>query len=130
MNDTDLPPLVSAGWYVSGTWVLTGERKARGPDNPHRPLFQGGYGAVEVGARIEQLAFWSDGTGQVSTSPRAEVILRQSDRAATFGVNWFPNRWTKVQFNVMQERLLVPSRDAAFQTPQFWSRVLRVQVAL
>ena len=130
MDDSNLPPLVSAGWYLSGTWILTGEQKSRGPDDPKRPLFQGGYGAIEVGARIEQLSFWSSGTGQVSTSPRAEVILRQSDRAATFGVNWFPNRWTKIQFNVVQDRLSIPSRDLPVQTLQFWSRVLRVQVAL
>ena len=130
MDNTDLPPLVGAGWYVSGTWIVTGEQKSRGADNPMRPLFQGGYGAIEVGARIEQLSFWSDGTGQVSTSPRAEVILRQSDRVATFGVNWFPNRWTKLQFNVIHDTLLIPSRDVPSQTLRFWSRVLRVQVAL
>lgn len=130
MDNGDLPPLESAGWYVSGTWILTGEEKSRGPDNPKRPLFQGGYGAIEVGGRIEKLSFWSDGIGQISTSPRAEVILRQSDRAATFGVNWFPNRWTKLQFNLVQEQLLIPSRDVAAQTLQFWSRVLRVQFAL
>jgi hypothetical protein len=77
-----------------------------------------------------KLSFWSEGPGQVSTSPRAEVILRQSDRAATFGVNWFPNRWTKLQFNVVQEQLVIPSRDVPVQTLQFWSRVLRVQFAL
>ena len=130
VDNRDLPPLASAGWYISGTWILTGEHKSRGPDNPRRPLFQGGYGAIEIGGRIEKLSFWSEGTGQVSTSPRAEVILRQSDRGATFGVNWFPNRWTKLQFNVVQEQLVIPSRDVPVQTLQFWSRVLRVQFAL
>jgi phosphate-selective porin OprO/OprP len=129
-DDGDLPPLESAGWYVSGTWILTGEQKSRGADNPKRPLFQGGYGAIEVGGRIEKLSFWSDGAGQVSTSPRADVIPHQSDRAATLGVNWFPNRWTKLQFNVIQEQLVLPSRDATVQTLHFWSRVLRVQFAL
>ena len=42
VDDTDLSPFVAAGWYVSGTWALTGEKKADGLDTPRRPLFQGG----------------------------------------------------------------------------------------
>ena len=45
VEDTDLSPLRAMGWYVSGTWAITGEKKADGLDAPKRPLFQGGFGA-------------------------------------------------------------------------------------
>jgi phosphate-selective porin len=128
VEDSDLSPLLAAGWYVSGTWAVTGERKARGLERPHRPLFQGGFGAIELAARIESLVFRSAARGEVpSASPRAEVILGGSDRAETYGVNWHPNRWIKVQGNLVRERV---SRAASEPLPAFWSRLLRVQFTL
>src|SRR5690606_20606699 len=53
VEDTDLSALIGRGWYVSGTWAVTGERKADGLDNPRRPLFRGGPGAVELAVRVE-----------------------------------------------------------------------------
>lgn len=51
VDDTDLSPAVAAGWYVSGTWAVTGEAKAKGLDAPPRPFFRGGPGVIEVAAR-------------------------------------------------------------------------------
>ena len=76
VEDTDLSPLIGEGWYVSGTYAITGEKKSN-VDRPKKPLLPGwGYGAIEVAARIESLEFRSGASGEPgSTSPRADVIL-------------------------------------------------------
>jgi phosphate-selective porin OprO/OprP len=131
VEDTDLSPLVSSGWYVSGTWAITGEAKAAGLDQPRRPLFRGGFGAVEIAARIERLGFNSAHTDDVpSDGPRADVIVGNSDVVHTFGINWYVVRWVKIQFNVMRDSLADPLQGPAPDRPVFWSRVLRFQLSL
>ena len=131
VEDTDLSPLVASGWYVSGTWAVTGEKKSDGLDQPRRPLFKGGYGSVEVAARIERLQFGSTAAGiEPSSGPRADVILGNSDRVATLGVNWYFTRWTKVQVNLVHDRLRDPAQGPLPSRPGFWSRVLRFQFTL
>jgi phosphate-selective porin OprO/OprP len=131
VDDADLSPLVAAGWYVSGTYLVTGERKSGGVDAPRRPLFRGGYGAVEVAARLENLRFGSTASGdEPSTSPRADVVLGNADRVATLGVNWHPVRRVKLQMNLIRETLADPARGPLPDKPAFWSRVLRFQIAI
>jgi phosphate-selective porin OprO and OprP len=128
VEDGDLSTLRARGWYVSGSWILTGESKSAGPDQPKRPLFGGGIGAFELAARIEDLRFWSDGEDVPSTSPRGDTVIPHRDRAMTFGVNWFPNRWIKIQANAIREDIVDPSHDSG--TGIVWSRVLRFQLSL
>jgi phosphate-selective porin len=128
VEDTDLSALLATGWYISGTWAVTGENKADGLDSPRRPLFRGGFGALEVAARVERLSFGSVATdGVPSTSPRADVVLGNADRADTIGVNWYANRWIKIQFNLIRER--IADQPGPCQ-PDFWSRVVRFQFSL
>lgn len=127
VEDTDLSPLVGQGWYVSGTYILTGEKKTRMP-RPKKPLLQGGFGAVEVGARIESLEFKSGSSSeQGSTSPRADTILGNRDQAVTLGVNWYVNRFIKVQANFIREKLDDPSQGPLPDQPSFNSRAFRLQ---
>lgn len=131
VENTDLSPLVGSGWYVSGTWLLTGEQKTKGGDEPRRPLFRGGFGAVEVGLRVEELSFRSTATGDIpSPSPRADVIRGNRDRATTIGVNWFPVRSVKIQGNLVREVIADPGSGPLPTQPGFWSRVVRFQFAL
>jgi phosphate-selective porin len=131
VEDTDLSPLLATGWYVSGTWAVTGETKLDGLNQPRRPLFQGGYGAVELGWRLERLTFGSVATGDVpSDSVRADVIRGNADRATTLGVNWYLNRWVKLQFNAVRESLKDPSLGPRPSDATFWSRVLRLHLAI
>ena len=39
------------------------------------------------------------------------MVAGNSDRVVTVGVNWYLNRWVKVQFNVMHDTLRDPSQD-------------------
>ncbi len=133
VEDSDLSPLVAKGWYVSGTWAVTGEVKSNGLDEPIRPFMQGGAGAVEVAARVEKLTFGSEAGFAApnepgSTSHRADVVLGNADRVVTVGLNWYPNRWIKLQFNLINEKLADPSQGPLPDRPSFWSRVFRIQV--
>jgi phosphate-selective porin OprO and OprP len=131
VEDADLSPFVGEGWYVSGTWLATGERKSSGADNPRRPLFRGGFGALEFAVRLEALRFGSTSNdGVPSKSPRAEVVLGNRDRAATVGFSWYPYRGIKIQGNVIREELTDPGRGPLPSQPGFWSQVLRVQLTL
>lgn len=127
VTDTDLSPIVGEGWYVSGTVAVTGEKKGR-VDRPKQPLFQGGFGAIEIGARIESLKFTSGSAGeQGSRSPRADTIVGNGDQVTTVGVNWYINRYVKVQANVIREKLDDPSQGPLPSQASFTSKAIRFQ---
>lgn len=126
----DLPDARYRAWYVSGTWIITGETKER-PLRPQRSLFRGGPGAIEVTARYEHLWYDSvDGQAPPLRNPRAETILPNGDRALTLGVNWFLNRWIAVQFNGIREEIEDAERSPVPGGEPFWSQVLQVQFVL
>ena len=130
VEDTDFPPLLGIGWYVSGTWAITGERSAAARRNPPRPITKGGAGAIELAGRMEALEFRSTArNGLPSTSPRADAVLGNRLRVVTTGVNWYPVRFFKVQFNLMYESLADPEQGPAPAFSAFWSRIVRVQFA-
>jgi len=127
----DLPDVIARGWYVSGTWVVTGEKKAGGVE-PRRPLLrEGGFGAVELAFRQEALRFASrTNQGWPSSSPRASNLVSSSDRVQTFGVNWYLNRYVKVQGNFIRERVEALDRYPLSLVETYWSRVIRLQFVL
>ena len=131
VEDADLSPLLATGWYVSGTWAITGERKASGLSKPRRPLLRGGFGAFEATVRLENLLFTSTATdGVPSFSDRADVIEPASDRAMTIGGNWYLNQWVKIQFNAIREALTIPRRGEPTSSRSSWSYVTRFQFTM
>ena len=106
----DLPDLIARGWYFTTGWVVTGEKPAGGIV-PRRDFIKGrGFGAVQLAARYEQLRFGSsEHPGLPSRSSRAANIFSTSERIATFGTNWYPNRFVTVQFNAIREVLEDPN---------------------
>jgi phosphate-selective porin OprO/OprP len=128
LGDDDLSDVITTGWYVSGTWLITGEDK-RDFNNPRDSLFAGGFGAVELGARYETLRFESaEKIGPAFRNPRAEHILPNADHVWTVGVNYFPNRWVRLALNGIRETF-----DDDFRTPdpgvtEFWSAIARLQI--
>jgi phosphate-selective porin len=128
LGDVDLSDLITTGWYVSGTWLVTGEDK-EDFDNPRNPLFDGGIGAIEIAARYEQLGFESaDKSGPAFTNPRAEHILGNTDSIWTVGLNWFINRWVRTTLNGVREEFDDANRTPLPGTSVFWSGVGRVQL--
>ena len=131
VDNTELSPFVASGWYVSGTWAVTGENKADGLESPRRPIFQGGFGAVELALRVERIRFGSgpdDPTA--SNAPRSEVILGNADRAYTLGVNWYANRWIKVQANLVRNTIALPDQGPMPAQSGYWSRIVRFQFSM
>lgn len=130
LGDIDLSTLITRGWYASATWIVTGERKGGGV-NPDDPLFRGGVGAIELASRIETLAFGSAShEGPAFTNPRAEHIAENRDTIWTTGVNWYVNRWVKLQANAIRERIEDPERTPVSGRQVFWSGVFRMQLVL
>jgi phosphate-selective porin OprO/OprP len=130
IGDEDLPDAHAHSWYVSGTWLVTGEDKRR-PVRAANPLFEGGIGAVEVAVRIERIWFDSDqGTDPPFRNPRAETIYPEADRVFTVGINWTLNRFLKLQFNGIREQVDDPERNPVSNGGAFWSRVVRLQFLL
>ena len=132
LGDVDLPNVIAQGWYLAGTWALTGENKTGGIDQPRRPLLAGGAGGFELVARFEQMRFSSAGTGgdPPFTNPRAANILPNRDRALTVGGNWYINRFGRVLFNAVRETIQDPSRSPLADRTRFWTGVIRLQFAM
>lgn len=131
VDDTDLSPLRATGWYVSGTWALTGEKKAAGLNKPRRPFLRGGWGAFEAAVRVEQLTFDSLGTdGLPSFSVRADVVEAASDRVTTIGGSWYLNQWAKIQLNAVRESVTSPRRGEPQSSRRSWVYITRFQFTM
>ncbi len=131
----DLPNLVSRGWYLSGSWVVTGEKKQGGVEPRKDFLLERGLGAVELAGRWEALRFGSaQHLGRPLRIERASNVLGNSDRAWTVGVNWYWNRHIKIQFNAIRERIEdfeeSRRRTPLLGHPIYWTRLCRVQFVL
>jgi phosphate-selective porin OprO/OprP len=127
VEGTDLSPFVASGWYLSGTWIVTGEQKNDGPELPRRP-FPRGPGSIEAAARIESFEFSSAARDDVpSASPRADVVLGNRLEALTLGINWYPMRWVRLQFNAIRESLRDPLQGPSPSQSAYWNRVVRFQ---
>jgi phosphate-selective porin OprO/OprP len=134
----NLPAAVSSGWYLSGTWLATGERKSARVE-PRGPLFQGGFGALELAARYEEMRFGSRGAeipaddSAASDHPRAAHLVGVTYEAWTLGINWYLNRWIRAQANVIREsglRNAFPDESLELTTTPLFSYVFRLQFSL
>jgi phosphate-selective porin OprO/OprP len=87
------------GWYLQGSWVLTGEAK---PYKPERGAFgspspadefsfeKAGWGAWELAARYSVLDLNFD-AGAPGTVQAADAIRGGEQKIWTAGLNWYPN---------------------------------------
>jgi phosphate-selective porin OprO/OprP len=127
-RNEDLSDFIGTAWYAAATWLVTGEDKDRDVE-PRRPLFQGGFGAIEIGVRYDELTFESASKSGVDfTNPRADYLTPNSDRTLTFGVNWLANRWVKVVANALRQSFEDEARTPVSGTTDFWAALLRLQV--
>ncbi|WP_159982514.1 MULTISPECIES: OprO/OprP family phosphate-selective porin [unclassified Novosphingobium] len=93
--DNGRPDFVTKAWSVSGGWFITGDLP---PYNPRlgsfgqpkvkQSIFEGGPGAIEITARYENLAF-------------DDIVTPADGWAATLGVNWYLNSFTRFQVNAI-----------------------------
>lgn len=128
LGDEDLPAVVGRGWYAGGSWVVLGALRSSGA--PRRGLGQGGFGAIQIAARAEALGFESSGSlDEAFRNPRATTVLGNDIRAETYGVNWYPVQFVKLQFNLVREHLEDPERRPDPERAFVFSRLFRVQFA-
>jgi len=127
----DLPRAVTTAWAVSGTLLVTGDRK-RNTIRPRHPVPHG-LGAVEVGMRYESVRVDDDGpdAGFAGAGNRARNILPVGDRVLTGGLSWWPRQWLRFLGNVVVERfdddLIVPEPG---RRGNYVTLLGRVQVSL
>lgn len=130
VDDGDLSNAFARGWYVSGSWLVTGEEK-QDDVRPKRPLLQGGVGAIEVAARYERMLLGSSASADepAFNNPRAENLRRNHDDVLTVGLTWYLNRWLKVQGNAIRETFDDLERTPLSGAATYWSYVSRLQLA-
>jgi phosphate-selective porin len=131
LADDDLPDLVSRGWYMAATCVLTGQPKAN-VDRVEPAFLGGGLGALEAAVRVDQLRLTSRETlGEPPfRNPRAVNLYPNDDLTWTMGLNWYLNRYMRVQGDAMRERFSDPERTLLPGETVFWSFVARFQFVL
>ncbi len=94
---TNLDDVTGRGWYVAGTFLVTGEEKVHGkapkvkPANPRT----GDYGALEVVARYAHLDLSSD--SPLTPNPGGNRV-----NALTVGFNWYLSTNVRLMFNYVQ----------------------------
>jgi phosphate-selective porin len=125
---SDLSRAGARAWYVAGTWALTGEAK-QGRLQPRHDFLRGGFGALEFAARVEQLRFDTiDYPGSGFGFPAAGDLLANADRVLTVGMNWYLNRYVKIQTDVVHEAIRDAQRSPApSKGGRFTSAVLLLQ---
>ncbi|HWR21717.1 MAG TPA: porin [Verrucomicrobiae bacterium] len=97
---SDLADVDGRGWYVAGTWLVTGEEKIHGKAPKVKKNFDprtGGLGALELVARFAQLDFDSDDS---LSSPGENGV-----DTLTVGFNWYLSPNARLMFNWGQNGL-------------------------
>lgn len=112
LDGEDLPSVRASGWYVAGTWTLTGETKD-GRVQPRESLFDGGWGAVQLAGRIERLAFGTLDDAANAALRAGAAPPGNHDRVTTVGLAWYLSRNFKVQGNLVHEAIGDPVRSPA-----------------
>src|SRR6201996_6546536 len=132
------------GWYVEGSWVLTGESRSYSAANAAftnpRPRMNfspdgGGWGAFELAARYSTLDL-NDNQGVIGGALPAGGVRGGEQRIATVGINWYPNQVLKfslqaqnVQASKIGTTTATPAVSNANLGQNFNTIALRSQIA-
>jgi phosphate-selective porin OprO/OprP len=132
------------GWYLEGTWVLTGETKpytaqainnevgAFGNPVPSRPFSLDGesWGAWELTARYSDMNLIHN-LNQLASSTLLGGITGGDERIITLGINWYMNRNVKLQLNdmIVKVKRSSTSSSASFNNMSQDLNILGVRLA-
>lgn len=113
------PTYKTDGWYVQGSWIVTGETKrydiknaSFGAPRPSGPFgFGESPGAIELAARYSTVDLNDGGPGAtclgvalvpITAAALQTTCIRGGEQdIVTLGVNWYPNRNIRFMFNYM-----------------------------
>jgi len=129
------------GWYVEGSWVLSGESRGYSAANAAftnpkpRVNFSpdgGGWGAFELAARYSTLDL-NDNEGVIGGALPAGGVRGGEQRIGTVGLNWYPNpvlKFTLQAQNVQASRIGTLGTTANADIGQNFNTIaLRSQIA-
>ncbi len=113
-----------AGWYVEGSWVITGEARKYNTANAafdappvRNALGHGGYGAVELALRYSTMNLNYD-AGALGSAPAASAIRGGDMHIYAAALNWYPNPYIRLALEGQHVELDRLSPDAAtYLTP-------------
>ena len=123
------------GWYLMGSWVLTGERRAYSAANgafsapkPRIPFSfaSGGWGAWELALRYSDLDL-NFNEGNQGTAAGVSTIRGGEQQITSFGVNWYPNTLLRFDLNLQHVDVDRLSTAGAFVGQDFDVVALRSQ---
>ncbi len=105
------------GWYVEGSWILTGETKTYSTVSVNNEMAtfnnpriitpfdpsSGNWGAWELAARYSDLDLnWHEGSaGQTLAASPVGGVRGGEEKIWTLGVNWYPNNNVLMRFNYL-----------------------------
>jgi len=102
------------GWYLQGSWVLTGEtriwrdnRGGYGAPEPARTFPENGWGAWEIALRYSHSDL-DHQAGLAGTLAMGDAIRGGQQNIATLGLNWYPTDTLRLMLNyqhVLVDRL-------------------------
>jgi phosphate-selective porin OprO/OprP len=126
---TALPNPNFTGWYVQGSWNITGESRrysmASGSFAAPRPLSpfsaSGGWGAWELAVRYSQTDL-NDDAGVLGSAPPVGGVRGGEQKILAVGLNWFMTPNLRMSFNYLHvdvDRLnpAGPGNTAPFGAP-------------
>lgn len=148
-----------SAWYVAGSWIITGERKAYVPatgaytsPKPAEPfsLSKGTWGAWEIVARYSDLDLNShinssssvitNWSGTTKTYTFYNTVRGGDQKIVALGLNWYPNNAVRFLLDyqyVQIDRLQAPGTNITAALPaavkggqDFQTIALRAQLAL
>jgi phosphate-selective porin len=117
-----LPELQADGWHLTGVW------RVEQTFGRSRAFLN--WRSTEPTTRMEGVTFGSAGAGPAERHPRAAHLMAIGERAWTFGVNWSPTPWTRLQLNAIRERPGAAAMTVTGAPSTVWTRVVRFQFAL
>jgi phosphate-selective porin OprO/OprP len=119
------------GWYVEGTWFLTGESRVWNPTiaafdgpvitHPFMPR-EGSWGALELAARYSDMDLNYD-AGATGTLPNLDTVRGGNQKIWTAGMNWYLQPLVRLVFDyqrVTVERLSPCNLAAATSCTSVW----------
>ncbi len=133
-----LPDPSFDGWYVQGSWVLTGESKvykadkaAYGLPTPADPftLDKGGIGAWELAGRYSVLDL-NDNSGSFGFATPVDGVRGGRQSVWTAGLNWYPNNAIRFLLNYEHTNVSRLSASGADIGAKLDTVALRAQLSL
>jgi phosphate-selective porin/cell division protein FtsB len=115
---SSFPGIIAKAWDLSGTFLLTGEKRPEnGAPRVTHPFFgpetEGkgrGIGAWELAFRYTGIQAKEPGVDLTTAfTPQFLPTFDNRTDEFTFGINWYPNYWVRYMFNVAVDQLVQPS---------------------